>query len=88
MDDLKDVAHTWLLLGSFLGVRTSKLQAIDKDYKRHGPERCLIEILIVWKQQKPPNWSDVLRALMKMEMNTLAQKIAEKHGMNMLGCYT
>ena len=55
---------------------------IKEDCRRSGDgcEKCMLELLIFWRNQEDPSWSKIVDVLIKMEMCTTAQKIAEKHG--------
>ena len=39
-------------------------------------------MLLFWLQQNTRNWSEIVKALIKMRMVALAKKIAENHGEN------
>ena len=69
----------WFCLGVFLSVSPSKLKAIQKNFGMEGPERCKIEMLIFWRDQKARNWAELVQALTKMGMERLAKKIATNH---------
>ena len=69
----------WFCLGIYLKISSSKLKVIEKNYRREGPVRCKVEMLVFWLNQQPRNWSEVVEALVGMEMLCLAQEIAQCH---------
>jgi hypothetical protein len=78
IEELKDLTD-WFNFGIYLGIHQEELMVIGKDYSM-DTERCKIETLIVWMKRELPTWSKVIQALVRIEMLTLAQKIAECHG--------
>ena len=70
----------WFQFGAYLSVPLPKLLAIERDYGRVSPTRCKLEMLILWIQEQTRKWDEIVQALVKMRMGTLAQKIAEDHG--------
>lgn len=71
--ELSEVSD-WFCFRGCLGVPHSKLLAIRKNYLKHGPKRCMLEMLLFWMNQEPPMWAKIVQALLRMEMNTIAQK--------------
>ena len=75
-DELADVVD-WFCFGVFLRISTSKLVAIQKNYRT--PNRCKLEMLIFWQQQKSRTWTEIVQALNTMGLKCLAQQIAANH---------
>jgi hypothetical protein len=78
VEELKDLTD-WFNFGIYLGIHQDELMVIGKDYNL-DIESCKVETLIVWGKRELPTWSKVIYALVRIEMLTLAQKIAEHHG--------
>ena len=67
----------WYRLGLKLGVPDYKLDEIQRN---HSSSRWKIETLKLWLQLNPnASWMSVVRALQRMEENTLAKMIRQKY---------
>ena len=67
----------WYQLGLKLGVPDYKLHEIQRN---HSSSRWKIETLKLWLQLNPnASWMSVVRALQRMEENTLAKMIRQKY---------
>ena len=67
----------WYRLGLKLGVPDNKLDEIQRN---HSSSRWKIETLKLWLQLNPnASWMSVVRALQRMEENTLAKMIRQKY---------
>ena len=81
MDELRDIQHNWDELGLELGLKQSQLDATDSDKRTTDQKRR--DVIMKWfKNSVPPCWEDVVRALKKMNENNLANKIAQRYGIN------
>ena len=70
-----------MTLGEELGVSQENLEAIDSDHKEAEHKRK--ETIRKWfNNTERPCWEMVVRVLKKMENKNLANKIAEKYGVN------
>ena len=77
MNELQEV-NDWIPFGLHLGIKISRLRAIEKTY--HTIDDCRTQLLTDWQQQVVPTWSAVVKALMAIGMRRLASQIAQKHG--------
>ena len=77
MNELQEV-NNWIHFGLNLGIKISRLKAIEKNY--HTIDDCRRELLTDWQQREVPTWSAVVKALMAIGMRCLASEIAQKHG--------
>jgi len=77
VNELQEV-NNWIHFGLNLGIKISRLKAIEKDY--HTIDNCRRELLTEWQQQEVPTWSAVVKALIAIGMGRLASEIAQKHG--------
>ena len=67
----------WYQLGLKLGVPDYKLDEIQR---KHSSSRWKMEMLKLWLQLNPnASWMSVVRALQRMEENTLAKMIRQKY---------
>ena len=67
----------WYQLGLKLGVPDYQL---DKIQRNHSSSQWKLETLKLWLQLKPnASWMNVVRALQRMEENTLAKWIRQKY---------
>ena len=67
----------WYQLGLKLGVPDYKLDEIQR---YHSSSQWKLETLKLWLQLKPnASWMNVVRALQRMEENTLAKWIRQKY---------
>ena len=80
--ELHDVI-SWFQLGIYLDISPSELMKIRADH-REKTDDCKTEMLMTWlRQTTDASWSAVVRALVRMKMGALAQKIAVKYGESM-----
>lgn len=74
----------WFHLGLNLEVPKHELLKIEADFSGSysgKTERCKIEMLNWWlKNTEQKTWLDIVRALVRIQMTGLAQKIAERYG--------
>ena len=69
----------WYLLGIYLGLHPSALDAIKKDCT--NTKECLTQTLVEWQKHVTPTWSAVVKALEGIGRERLASKLATKYGM-------
>ena len=75
-EELSTVSN-WYQLGLKLGVPDYKLDEIQRN---HSSSRWKLETLKLWLQLRPnASWMNVVRALQRMEENTLAKRIRQKY---------
>ena len=83
VSELADVVE-WFSLGLHLRIpepELLKIEAGDRGTSQRRVERCKMAMLIWWlKNGELLMWSVVVKALEKIEMTGLAQKIAIKYG--------
>ena len=78
VNELSTVSQ-WYLLGIYLGLHSSTLDAIKKDCT--DTKECLTQTLIQWQECVTPTWSAVVRALVGIGRERLASHLATKYGM-------
>ena len=78
VNELKTVSQ-WYLLGIYLGLQPSTLDAIKKNYT--DIKECRTHMLIEWQRHVIPAWSAVVKALMGIGRDRLASHLAAKYGM-------
>ena len=71
--------NQWYLLGIYLGLPLSTLDAIKTDYA--DTKQCRTQMLIEWQNHVIPTWSAVVKALMGIGRERLASHLAAKYGM-------
>ena len=78
--ELKDITN-WHLLGMNLGVRKSKLDAIQAQHLlSHGLDRCKGEALSVWlRGNAKASWKELVDALRQMDEQALATTLEAKY---------
>ena len=69
----------WYLLGVYLGLHPSTLDAIKKNCT--DTKECCTHMLIEWQECVIPTWSAVVKALMGIGRDRLASHLAAKYGM-------
>ena len=69
----------WYLLGIYLGLRPSTLDAINADYKT--TRECRTQLLLEWQRRMIPTWCAVVKALVGIGRERLASELATKYGM-------
>lgn len=78
---LKDITE-WRRLGSVLGISEEQLEAIDD--RHDDPELKKRAMLRLWFEihahKKPFCWVRVIDALLALGHQTMAEKMAKKHG--------
>jgi len=77
VNELQEV-NNWIPFGLNLGIKISRLKAIEKTY--HTIDDCRTQLFTDWQQQVVPKWSAVVKALMAIGMRLLASKLAQKYG--------
>ena len=76
-NSLVDVSD-WHQLGIKLGIPSSELNRIEKDYQ--GNDRQKTETFISWLKRTPrASWSDVVSALRQMGENTVAESVRQHY---------
>ena len=71
----------WFGLGLYLGIPSVELQSIEYEPTLHDINERRRKMLSVWLKRLPkPSWSRVVKALMDLGHETLAQRIAIKYG--------
>ena len=78
VNELKTVTQ-WYLLGIYLGLHPSALDAIKKNCT--DTKECCTHMLIEWQRFVIPTWSAVVKALMGIGRDRLASHLAAKYGM-------
>ena len=78
IQELEEVTE-WEYFGTCLGLPEHTLQTIRRDNRRNTENRKR-EVLMEWTKIKVPTWRRVIRALLEMGMEVLAEKIARKYG--------
>ena len=70
----------WRTLGLNLGVQHYELDQIETSHPTGGCGRWKQETFSLWLRRTPrASWRDVIRALRRMEENTVAETIEQKH---------
>lgn len=78
--ELQEVSE-WLRLGVYLDIPYPKLNDIRYDSALCCTQDKRTEMLSVWTRMLPgPSWSRVVKALMGVGRETLADRIADKYG--------
>lgn len=77
IQELEEVTE-WDYLGACLGLPEPTLETIRRDHR--NAENRKREVLMEWAKMKVPTWRRVLRALLEMGREVLAEKIARKYG--------
>ena len=77
VNELRTVSQ-WYLLGIYLGLHPSILDAINADNKTM--RECLTQMLIEWQNRVIPTWSTVVKALLGIGRERLASDLATKYG--------
>ena len=78
-----DEVVDWFKLGILLDISSSKLKRIRADHRETNA--CKTEMLVMWMEQTTnASWTTVVRALVGIRMETLAQNIAAKYGESVL----
>ncbi len=76
--ELKEEAHNWKSLGTFLGVRQDQLAVIAEE--EQSVRVRLTKCLVYWQNNatlaKPFKWETIVKALRFVDNNTLADEIA------------
>lgn len=79
LDALVDVSSEWYGLGLRLGLTTGKLNSI-RESRHHDADKCMMGMVEKWLEVFPNSgWSDVVKALIAMDKNGLALRVAEKY---------
>ena len=75
----------WFRLGLNLDIPSEKLQEINHNPTFREIQQFRTEMFCEWmKRQLEPSWSHVVTALMKIERESLAHKVALKYGTTIL----
>ena len=78
--ELHEVSE-WFSLGIHLDIPPAELDNIKYNITLRSPQEFRAEMFSVWMKKLPePSWSRVVKALMKIGRESLAQKIALKYG--------
>ena len=78
VNELSTVSQ-WYLLGIYLGLRQSTLDAIKAD--NTTVSECRTQMLIQWQRCVIPTWSAVVNGLVGIGRERLASHLATKYGM-------
>ena len=70
--------HKWFEFGVQLGLTFDELKIIESDY--HLVHKCRTEVFGKWLARKKGTWLEIVKALRCIEMERLAQEIAEIYG--------
>ena len=77
VSELQEV-NDWITFGLYLGIKTSRLEAIKVDCPTLGERRT--QMLNEWQKKVTPTWSAVVQALVGIGMGRLVSELAQKHG--------
>ena len=77
VNELRTVIQ-WYLLGIYLGLHPSTLDAIKKDGR--DTKECLTQTLVEWQRRVIPTWPAVVKALVGIGRERLASHLATKYG--------
>ena len=78
--ELQEVSD-WFALGLHLGIPPPELYNVKRNIALHSPQEFRTEMFSVWMKKQPePRWLHVVKALMEIERERLAHKIALKYG--------
>ena len=70
----------WYMLGVFMGVPTSELDTIDRNYGSDGRMRCLAEMYkYIESMSLPLSWQLIAEALKNVNNHSLAEKIHSEY---------
>ena len=75
---LEDVIN-WQQFGLNIGIRPSKIQIIEEDYRR--VDACKLHLFLEWTKKERPTWNKVIQALVDMQMEDLAKTLGAQYGM-------
>ena len=79
LEELKEVTD-WYILGAYLNVPVYALGKVQSTHTHDGVERCKLEMLQYWlNTTMTASWKDVVRALEKLNMLTLAESLKSKY---------
>ena len=68
------------MFGIFMGVPTSELDTIDRNYGKEGNMRCLVEMYkCIESMGLPLSWEHIVKTLEKLENHCLAHEIRSKY---------
>ena len=71
----------WFGLGLHLDIPPAELHSIKHNTTLHSTQEFRMEMFSVWMRKQPePSWPRVVKALMEVGRESLAQKIALKYG--------
>ena len=76
---LEDVIN-WQQFGLNIGIRPSKIQIIEEDYRR--VDACKLHLFLEWTKKERPTWNKVIQALVNMQMEDLAKTLGAQYGMD------
>ena len=70
----------WYIFGTFMGVPTSELDNISRNYRTESVTRCLIEMYkCIESRGLPLSWEHIVKSLRAMKNNYLSDKIQSKY---------
>ena len=70
----------WYVFGTFMGVPTSELNNISRNYRTESVMRCLIEMYTyIESKGLPLSWEHIVKSLRSMKNNYLSDKIQSKY---------
>ena len=70
----------WYVFGTFMGVPTSELDNISRNYRTESVMRCLIEMYkYIESTGLPLSWEHIVKSLRSMKNNYLSDKIQSKY---------
>ena len=70
----------WYTFGTFMGVPTSELENIGRNYRTEGVMRCLIEMYnFIESRGLPLSWEHIVESLRNMKKKYLSDKIQSKY---------
>ena len=70
----------WYTFGTFMGVPTTELESISRNYRTEGVLRCLIEMYnFIESRGQPLSWEHIVKSLRNMKKNYLSNKIQSKY---------
>ena len=72
---LKNLERHWRRLGLQLGVTNVRLNQIEVDFKVHGCDRCMVEMLQHWLDNFNCSWSKIIETLKVIDQRNIADNI-------------
>lgn len=78
--ELTNVARRWREFGEKAELPHSDLHKIEMDCQGDSPETCLQLVLRLWGSKMPLTWEGVVKLLVTLREDTIAEQLAEDKG--------